>query len=134
MTPRAKRQLYLREAAIMLAIARLAIRFASPARIFAWADRPRRRVRRFADDEASWIAWAVEHTAALPGMETLCLPRAIAAHAMLRRRGIASKLCLGVARNGGELAAHAWVEVGDAKILGGGAAFGFTRLAAFGAE
>jgi hypothetical protein len=126
------RRIYLREAAVMLIVARLAVRVVPPARIFAWANRPPRRIRRFATDEASWIAWAVETVGAKPWMGALCLPRALAAHAMLRRRGIASRLCLGVARDGGKLAAHAWVEIGDDKIVGGAAAGGFTRLAAFG--
>ena len=51
---------------------------------------------------------------------------------MLRRRGIASRLCLGVARNGDDIAAHAWIEVGEQKIVGGDDAGGFTQLAAFG--
>jgi hypothetical protein len=51
---------------------------------------------------------------------------------MLRRRGIASVLCLGVARDGDELAAHAWLEIDAVKIVGGRAAEGFSRLAAFG--
>jgi hypothetical protein len=65
-------------------------------------------------------------------MNVLCLPRALAAHAMLRRRGIASRICLGVARHGGELAAHAWVEIGKDKIVGGADSDAFTRLAEFG--
>jgi hypothetical protein len=60
------------------------------------------------------------------------LPRALAAQAMLRRRGIASRLCLGVAREGDELLAHAWVEIGKDRILGGAEAGAFTRLAEFG--
>jgi hypothetical protein len=126
------RRVYLREAAVMLVLARLAVRFLPSARLFAWADRPTRRICRFAVDEAYWIAWAVEYVGAPPGMNALCLPRALAAHAMLRRRGIASRLCLGVARNGSELAAHAWIEVGEKKIIGGDEAGRFTRLAAFG--
>jgi transglutaminase-like putative cysteine protease len=51
---------------------------------------------------------------------------------MLRRRGIASRLCLGVAREGGALAAHAWVEIGTDKIVGGPEADAFSRLAEFG--
>ena len=47
----------------------------------------------------------------------MCLPRALAAHAMLRRRGIASSLCLGVARSGGAFAAHARIEVGEEDYL-----------------
>jgi hypothetical protein len=51
---------------------------------------------------------------------------------MLRRRGIASRLCLGVARGRDALNAHAWVEIGNDKIVGGAEADGFTRLATFG--
>jgi hypothetical protein len=124
------RRVYLREAAVMLVLARLAVRFVPSARVFAWADRSPPRIRRFAADEVSWILWAVEHLGARPWMNALCLPRALATHAMLRRRGIASRLCLGVAREGDELTAHAWIEVGKVKILD--AAEGYTRLAEFG--
>ena len=116
----------------MLVLARLAVRFVSPARIFAWADRPPRRIRRFAVDEIGWISWAVDNVGAKRWVNALCLPRALAAHAMLRRRGIASRLCLGVARDRGVLGAHAWVEIGNNKIVGGAEADGFTRLATFG--
>jgi len=52
--------------------------------------------------------------------------------ALRRRRGIASRLCLGVARDGGEVAARAWVEIGKDKVVGGAGTERFTRLAAFG--
>lgn len=132
MTPRVMRRVYCREAAVILVMARLAVRILPSAWLFAWADRPSRRRCRFATDEANWVAWAIERVGALPGMNALCLPRALAAHAMLRRRGIASRLCLGVARDQGEIAAHAWIEVGERKIVGGDVAGDFTRLAAFG--
>jgi hypothetical protein len=124
------RRVYRREAAVMLVLARLAVRFVPPARLFAWANRPPRRIRRFAVDEAGWVAWAVEELGARTNAPVL--PRALAAHAMLRRRGIASRLCLGVARDNGELATHAWVEIGQDKIVGGAEAARFTRLAEFG--
>src|SRR5208282_11387 len=130
MKVRTRRRLYLREAALMLVLARLAVRFVSPARVFAWASRPPRRIHRFALDEISWISWAIENLGERSWINAFCLPRALAAHAMLRRRGIASRLCLGVASEGGELAPHAWVEVGNVKIVG--KADGFTRLAEFG--
>lgn len=114
----------------MLVLARLAVRFVPPARLLAWANRPPRFIRRFAVDEANWVAWAVEGLAAKANVPSL--PRALAAHAMLRRRGIASRLCLGVAREGGEVAAHAWVEIGKDTVIGGGGVERFTRLAAFG--
>jgi transglutaminase superfamily protein len=132
MKAKTMRRVYLREAAVMLVLARLAVRLVPPARIFTWAKRPPRHIHRFAIDEVSWISWAVESLGARPWMNALCLPRALAAHAMLRRRGIASRLCLGVARDGSELAAHAWVEIGENKIVGGSEASGFTRLAEFG--
>jgi hypothetical protein len=132
MTPKTKQRLYLREAAVMLFVARLAVRCVPSARIFAWAERRPRRICRFAADEVRWTAWAVEHVADGARMTSACLPRALAAQAMLRRRGISSRLCLGVARAGGETLAHAWLEVGDDRIVGGADAGGFTRLAEFG--
>jgi hypothetical protein len=132
MKAKTMRRAYLREAAVMLMMAQLAVRLVPPARLFAWANRPPRRICRFAGDEARWISWAIEDLGARLWMNTQCLPRALAAHAMLRRRGIASRLCLGVAREAGELAAHAWVEVGNDRIIGGAEADGFTRLAEFG--
>ena len=130
MTPATLRRVYRREARLMLLLARLALLLVPPMRLFAWADRPPRRVRRFAADEARWVAWAVESEGARA--HALCLPRALAAQAMLRRRGIASRLCLGVTRANGGIAAHAWVEIGADKIVGGSEAEGFARLAAYG--
>jgi len=126
------RRTYLREATLMLALARIAVRFVPPARLFLWANRPPRRIRRFATDEVGRVAWAVDNIGARAWMSAPCLARALAARAMLRRRGIASRLCLGVARDGGRLAAHAWLEIGETKIVGGAEAAGFTRLAEFG--
>jgi transglutaminase superfamily protein len=123
---------YLREATLMLALARFAVRFVPAARIFAWANRRPRRVNRFATGEADWVAWAVERIGNRPWMNALCLPRALAIHAMLRRRGIASRLCLGVARDGKELIAHAWVEIGETTRSLDPAVGHFTRLAQFG--
>jgi hypothetical protein len=132
MTPRTMRGVYLREAAVTLVLARLAVRFVPTAHIFAWADRAPRRIRRFATDEIAWVSWAVENLGTKPWINALCLPRALAAHAMLRRRGIASRLCLGVARERDALSAHAWVEIGGDKIVGGAEADGFTPIATFG--
>jgi hypothetical protein len=123
----------MREAAVMLALARLAVCLVPPAAVFAWANWPPRRVQRFAADEVARISWAVDNLGSKSRMNALCLPRALAAHAMLRRRGIASQVCLGVAQAAGELAAHAWVEVGGEAVVGGIEAAKFTRLAAFGA-
>ncbi|HZP68830.1 MAG TPA: lasso peptide biosynthesis B2 protein [Pseudolabrys sp.] len=129
---RTRRRLYLREAFVALVLARIAVRVVSPVRIFAWAGRPLARTSRFAADEIDWIAWAVETVAAKWPMAAPCLPSALAAHAMLRRRGIASRICLAVAREQQELAGHAWVELGNGKIIGDTGGDRFTRIAEFG--
>lgn len=116
----------------MLLLARLAVRFVPTGRLFKWAGRPLRSVRRFAVADAARVTWAIQHLAARPGMDAPCLPCALAAHAMLRRRGIASRVCLGVARNGDDITAHAWTEVGERKVVGGDDADRFTQIAAFG--
>jgi hypothetical protein len=126
------RRVYLREAAVTLVLARIAVRAIPAARVFAWANRPPRQSRRFAADETGWVLWAIDAAAAKSRTETLCLPRALATHAMLRRRGIESRLCLGVAREQDGLAAHAWVEVGDDTVAAGAGSGAFTRLAEFG--
>jgi hypothetical protein len=127
-----RRRVYLREAFVMFVLARFAVRLIAPARIFAWVDRPTRRTSRFSGDEVAWINWAVDMVSANSPLD-LCLPRALAAHAMLRRRGIASRLCLAVAREQQELAGHAWVEVDDDTIIGNTGGDRFTRIAEFGA-
>jgi hypothetical protein len=126
------RRVYLREAAVTLLLARVAVRVIPAARVFAWANRPPRRIRRFATDEIAWVLWAINAAAAKFGKETLCLPRALATHSMLRRRGITSRVCLGGAREQDKLAAHAWVEVGEDRAVAGPGAGAFTRLAEFG--
>ena len=126
------RRLYQREAFFTIVLARLAVRFIPSARLFSWANRPPRRINRFAGDQISWVLWAVESVGAKPWLKALCLPRALATHAMLRRRGIASRLCLGVAREGQALIAHAWVEIGENRAVSDSQIGRFTRLAEFG--
>lgn len=55
----------------------------------------------------------------LPWKST-CLVRAIAGALLLARRGVASHIRFGVRKENDRLAAHAWLMVGDATVLGGG--------------
>ena len=130
---RTRRRRYLREAFVMFVFARLAVHLIAPARIFALVDRPPRSTNRFSGDEVGWINWAVDRVSANSPRNDLCLPRALTAHAMLRRRGIVSRLCLAVAREQQELAGHAWVEVDDHTVIGDTGGDQFTRIAEFGA-
>ncbi len=65
------------------------------------------------------VAWAVRAASRhLPGSYT-CLPQALVAQAMLRRRGMAAALHIGtVLEEGGALAAHAWLELDGQVLLG----------------
>jgi hypothetical protein len=129
-----RRRRHLIEATVMVVVAGLAVRLLKPATVFNWAKRPSRRMRRFVSDEIGWVSWAVETVGTTWWLRSLCLPKALAAQAMLRRRGIPSRVCLGVARKGDQLTAHAWTEVDDQVVVGGTESQDFTRLSAFGDE
>ena len=67
------------------------------------------------------ISWAVQAVARNVPLNLVCLPQAIAAKWMLRRRSIPSTLYFGICRGQTEeLNAHAWLRSGD-RILTGGA-------------
>lgn len=60
---------------------------------------------------------------------SLCLEQAVAAKAMLRRRGIPSTLYLGV--TAAPFEAHAWVRVGEVNVTGGTDVDRFAVVATF---
>ncbi|HEX8054627.1 MAG TPA: lasso peptide biosynthesis B2 protein [Thermoleophilaceae bacterium] len=107
------------EAVAYLALARVAV-VVLPFRVLA-----RRLGVRHAETPASatdnpglgGIAWAIGAAARRAPWRSECLEQAIAAKAMLRRRGVASTLYLGMARD--PVGAHAWVRVGDVNVTGG---------------
>lgn len=103
-----------------------------PRRVFIWANRPQRRATRFAAVEANWVAWSIGCMSAKRWINASCLSSALAVHAMLRRRGIVSRLCLGVARDASAVVAHAWVEAGQHVIVGAAEAGRFTQIVQFG--
>lgn len=70
-----------------------------------------------ANAEARRIGRAVERVASVLPWRPVCLPRAIATAAMLRRRAIACESHLGVSQ-GSSITAHAWVTVGGIVVQG----------------
>ena len=65
------------------------------------------------------IGWAVGVAAPLVPFRSLCLEKALAVTAMLRRRGIGAVTRFGVASEGAPgLAAHAWVEAAGVEVTG----------------
>jgi hypothetical protein len=113
------------EATLWLALARLAIvllrfpvlsrRLGTPRRESTFDDDERQRpvLRR--------IRWAIGAVSRRAPWRCKCLEQAIAAKMMLRRRGMASTLYLGVARepSGVALQAHAWLRCGSRYVTGG---------------
>lgn len=111
------------EAVLMLGIARLAIIVLTFRRIAPWLG-----VRQSATPAAPLpethvlllkrIGWAVQTAATHLPWQAVCLPQAIAARLMLRRRGFACTLYLGVSNDGAEFKAHAWIRAGDVIVTG----------------
>jgi Transglutaminase-like superfamily len=79
---------------------------------------------------AGQVNWAVEAAARALPWHPVCLPQAIAATAMLRRRSINSTLYLGV-DPADRLDAHAWVRVGPVIVTGGPTIDRFTVVSTF---
>jgi hypothetical protein len=87
---------------------------------------------RIAPQRAAEISRAIARAARVVPFRAVCLQQAFAAVLMLRRRGLAATVHLGLARDGAEdLKAHAWSCSGEALVTGGAAAPGFVAVAAF---
>ena len=71
-------------------------------------------------DEPQRVAWAITSAARHLPCSTTCLIESLAAHAMLRRRGVDCVVRFGVRPPRGRpaLAAHAWIEHDGAVLLG----------------
>lgn len=70
-------------------------------------------------DTALAVGWAVRAAARRMPFEANCLPQAMAAQAMLRRRGVAALLYLGAAPDGaGGMGAHAWLDAAGVGVTG----------------
>jgi hypothetical protein len=78
------------------------------------------------------VGWAVTRGAAHAPFKAVCLPQALAARTMLKRRGVASVMRFGVARLPGQpLVAHAWLDAAGVEVTGYPAARGFAEIACF---
>ena len=65
------------------------------------------------------VGWAVSRVAACFPDSAMCLAQALAARTMLRRRGVASLLHLGVARSReAPFEAHAWLDAAGVEVTG----------------
>lgn len=79
---------------------------------------------------AEEISRAVRQAARHVPFRAVCLPQAMAARAMLRRRGVRGVIHFGAARGvQNRLEAHAWVDAAGIKVTGYPLPQGFTEIA-----
>lgn len=76
------------------------------------------------------IGAIVERVARFTWWRSMCLEKALAGKWMLRRRGIASTMYVGMARQGEAFVAHAWL-VSEGQTLTGAGTTVYAPLAAF---
>ncbi len=85
-------------------------------------------------ERARLVGWAVRAAAIRTPWKSVCLPQAVTAQWMLRRRGIPATLYLGVKKTlpkGEALAAHAWVRCGDLVVTGAAGHRSYTVISTF---
>jgi len=124
----------LAEAAMRLVVAWIALRivpFRRLARHFGEAKAETPTVGPEDPDLTFRVAWAVRIASRYVPWPTKCLADAIAAQAMLRRREQPTTLYLGVAKDGEEFGAHAWLRCGTEIITGDDIATYHTVLTSF---
>lgn len=127
------RLLLVAEASLLLLGARLAVALLPFRRVARWLGTPvspsalpEPAPRTGPDSRAARVGWAVRFAAGRLPVEAVCLPQAMAARAMLRRRGIAATVHLGVmrdhaaalARDPDAPPAHAWLDASGQRITG----------------
>ena len=78
------------------------------------------------------VSWAVATASRNLPWDCLCLAQAMAAKAMLKRRGISSTLYLGVAKDGtAPSLSHAWLTCGEQVLTGQQGMGEFSVIATF---
>ncbi len=124
------------EALVWLGLSALALRLATFEQVAFWAAKRPGAAATIADpaadDVAIRIARGVTAAARRAPWPNACFSEALACHAMLRRRGLPSRLFFG-ARNRGALGplAHVWVRSGELGLVGADTAHEFALLAAY---
>ncbi len=81
---------------------------------------------------AEEIGWAVTRAARYVPFNAVCLPQAMAARVMLKRRGVKSVMHFGAARGKDKpLNAHAWLDAAGVEVTGYPVAENFAEIACF---
>lgn len=123
--------LLLVEALVALALASMAIALLPFRKVAAAASARGPEKARTDPEMVRRVLGAVQGWAWRVPWKTVCFQRGLALHWMLRRRGIRSVLLYGARHKGDGLAAHVWVDVDGATVIGGEEAPDFACLARF---
>jgi len=92
------------------------------------ATEPDSEVARLAQE----ISWAVTRAARYVPFKAVCLPQAMAARVMLKRRGVKSVMHFGAAKGALKpLDAHAWLDAAGVEVTGYPVAENFAEIACF---
>lgn len=122
---RRRDQLLLLQALLLLAAIRVALKVLSLPQIMRFTRRPLPLA--FKSIPPSRVGWAVATASRyVPG--AACLTQALTAQVLLNGVGVPSVLRIGVAKEGENLAAHAWLESEGAVIFGDSQPEYFTPL------
>jgi len=94
------------------------------------------RANRAGAPEHVWLAreigWAVTAAARHVPFKAVCLPQALAARIMLRRRGVVCVVHFGAAKGRKKsFAAHAWLDAAGVEVTGYPQALAFAEIACF---
>jgi hypothetical protein len=132
---RSEQKRLLVEAFVTLLAARVALVLLPVRRIFRWLERPLRSAATPQQLQiVERIRWAVLTVARYGPLSFVCFPQALAAHAMLRRRGVGSVMHYGVRRSADrQMRAHTWLEVDNRMLLGGESALLYAPIHSTGA-
>jgi len=127
-------RLLLGEAAVLLAISSLAIAWLP----FRWVTRLAGREGRRPDQSAGTeqaiaaVRWAVAACGRFAPWRPVCFQHGLAAHWMLRRRGITSTLYYGASSDPERgIIAHVWIKSGELPVIGCEEAGRYAVLAAY---
>jgi hypothetical protein len=116
-----RERLLLAEAAILLAVSSLAIAWLPFRWVTRFAGREGRRPDLSAGTEPSIAAirWAVAACGRFAPWRPVCFQHGLAAHWMLRRRGIISTLYYGASSDPDRgVIAHVWIKSGELPVIG----------------
>lgn len=81
---------------------------------------------------AKEIGWAVTRAARYVPFSAVCLPQAMAARFMLKRRGVGSVMHFGAAKGETKpIDAHAWLDAAGVEVTGYPVALQFSEIACF---